>query len=519
MSLFRTKSLSEFLPSDAEHELSRSLTATNLVLLGIGAIIGAGIFVLTGTAAAQYAGPAIAISFVLAGAGCLFAGLCYAEFASMIPVAGSAYTYGYATLGEFVAWIIGWDLILEYLFAASTVAVGWSGYFTAFMTELGIHLPPQFVGAPLDVVGTHTLVASQLCVDPATGGIAIDAASRANVAVADCAAQGFRLVHGIVNLPAMVLVLLLTALLVVGIRESARFNNVIVFVKVAIVLLVIGFGIGHINAANWTPFIPPNTGAFGEFGFSGILRGAGVIFFAYIGFDAVSTAAQEAKNPQRDLPIGILGSLAVCTVLYIAMALVMTGIAPYKELNVPHPVFVAIEYAGPSLAWLGYLVNIGAIAGLASVVLVMLMGQPRIFYSMSRDGLLPGLFGRVHPRFRTPYVSTIITGCVAAVVAGLFPIGLLGELVSIGTLLAFVIVCGGIIVLRRVQPDLPRPFRTPLVPLVPILGILICGYMMSGLPRDTWIRLIVWMAVGLVIYFAYGRSHSVLAREEGPPGA
>ncbi len=510
MSLFRRKSLAELMPVEDGTGLNRALTATNLVLLGIGAIIGAGIFVLTGTAAANYAGPAIALSFVLAGAGCLFAGLCYAEFASMIPVAGSAYTYGYATLGELIAWIIGWDLILEYLFAASTVAVGWSGYFTAFMASLGINLPPALTGAPFSVVGTHTLVPAQVCVDPATGGVAVDAVSHTAVTVANCAAGGFQLGEGIVNLPAVLLVLLLTALLVVGIKESAKFNNIIVFVKLAIVLLVIAFGIKYINTANWTPFIPPNTGESGHFGWSGIVRGAGVIFFAYIGFDAVSTAAQEAKNPQRDLPIGILGSLAVCTVLYIAMALVMTGMAHYTELNVPHPVFVAIQKAGPALAWLGFLVNIGAIAGLSSVVLVMLMGQPRIFYSMSRDGLLPAVFGKVHPKFRTPYVATIITGLVAAVIAGIFPIGLLGELVSIGTLLAFVIVCAGILVLRYTQPDLPRPFRTPWVPAVPILGILICGYLMLGLPMDTWIRLIVWMGLGMAIYFLYGRGHSVL---------
>ncbi|HVX89423.1 MAG TPA: amino acid permease, partial [Gemmatimonadales bacterium] len=313
MSLFRRKSLAELMPVDGEGGLHRALTASNLVLLGIGAIIGAGIFVLTGTAAAQYAGPSIALSFVLAGAGCLFAGLCYAEFASMIPVAGSAYTYGYATLGELVAWIIGWDLILEYLFAASTVAVGWSGYFTAFMASLGINLPPALTGAPFTVVGTHTLVPAQVCVDPATGGVAVDAVSHTAITAANCVAAGFQLTAGIVNLPAVVLVLLLTALLVVGIKESARFNNIIVYVKVAIVLLVIGFGIKYVNTANWHPFIPPNTGEFGHFGWSGILRGAGVIFFAYIGFDAVSTAAQEAKNPQKDLPVGILGSLVVCT--------------------------------------------------------------------------------------------------------------------------------------------------------------------------------------------------------------
>jgi APA family basic amino acid/polyamine antiporter len=306
------------------------------------------------------------------------------------------------------------------------------------------------------------------------------------------------------------LVLLLTALLVVGIKESARFNNFVEFIKLAIVLLVIAFGFKYVNTANWTPFIPPNTGEVGHFGWSGVIRGAAVIFFAYIGFDAVSTAAQEAKNPQKDLPIGMLGSLAICTVLYILMALVMTGLAHYSELNVPHPVFVAIEKAGPALKWLGFFVNIGAIMGLASVVLVMLMGQPRIFFTMARDGLLPPVFGKVHPKFGTPYVSTIVTGLVAAVIAGMFPIGLLGELVSIGTLLAFVIVCGGIIVLRRKQPELPRPFRTPLVPLVPILGILTCLGMMALLPKDTWLRLIIWLAIGLAIYFAYGRKHSLL---------
>ena len=493
--------------------LKRTLTGSNLVLLGIGAIIGAGIFVLTGQAAAQYAGPAIVISFGIAGLGCLFAGLCYAEFASMIPIAGSAYTYGYATLGEFIAWIIGWDLLLDYLFAASTVAVGWSGYFTAFLTELGITLPATLVGAPLAVEGTHTLVRSQICVDPASGGLAVDAVSHTPISVADCVAQGFQIGSGVLNIPAMLLVIALTTLLVIGIRESARFNNIVVVVKVAIVLLVIGFGTQYVDTANWSPFIPANLGEFGQFGWSGVFRASGVIFFAYIGFDAVSTAAQEAKNPQRDLPIGILGSLVVCTLLYIAMALVMTGMANYTTLAVPHPVFVAIQAAGPALAWLGYLVNIGAIAGLASVVLVMLMGQPRIFYSMARDGLLPPVFGRIHPKFQTPYLATIITGTLAALIAGFFPIGLLGELVSIGTLLAFVIVSAGILVLRYRSPELKRPFRTPMVPLVPILSIIICGLMMYWLPKDTWLRLIIWMAIGLVIYFAYGRSHSKLARE------
>jgi APA family basic amino acid/polyamine antiporter len=483
MGLWSRKSIAllqaEAAAEGTEVSLKRALGAMNLTMLGIGAIIGAGIFVLTGTAAAQYAGPSIVLSFIVAGFGCLFAGLCYAEFAAMIPIAGSAYTYGYATLGELIAWIIGWDLILEYLFGAATVAVGWSGYFVAFLKELGMNLPDAFTQAPLNVVGTHTLV---------------------------------RNAGGVINLPAIVLVLLMTALLVVGIKESANFNNIIVFVKMAIVIAVIGFGFMYVNTANWHPFIPENTtGEFGHYGLSGIVRGAAVVFFAYIGFDAVSTAAQEARNPQKDMPIGILASLGICTVLYILMALVMTGLTSYKNLNVPHPVFVAIEAAGPALKWLTYFINIGAIMGLASVVLVMLMGQPRIFFSMSRDGLLPPVFGKVHPKFQTPYITTIVTGIVAALVAGFFPIALLGELVSIGTLLAFVIVCIGVMVLRYARPNIPRPFRTPLVPIVPILGIAICGYMMYSLPPDTWIRLIVWMGIGLLIYFAYGMRNSRVA--------
>jgi APA family basic amino acid/polyamine antiporter len=500
---------SEAAAEGQEITLRRALGALNLTMLGIGAIIGAGIFVLTGTAAAQYAGPAIVLSFVLAGLGCLFAGLCYAEFAAMIPIAGSAYTYGYATLGELVAWIIGWDLILEYLFGAATVAVGWSGYFVAFLKELGVTLPTAWTQAPMNVEGTHTLVRNVLCFNPQT--------HESIAATNGTCAAGLEVIPGMINLPAIILIGLMSTLLVIGIKESAGFNNFIVFVKVAIVLLVIGFGFMYVNTANWHPFIPENTGESGHYGWSGIVRGAAVVFFAYIGFDAVSTAAQEARNRQKDMPIGILASLAICTILYILMALVMTGLAPYKELNVPHPVFVAIEHAGSSLKWLTYFINIGAIMGLASVVLVMLMGQPRIFFSMSRDGLLPAVFGKVHPRFQTPYVTTIVTGIVAAAVAGFFPIGLLGELVSIGTLLAFVIVCFGVMVLRYSRPNIPRPFRTPLVPIVPILGILICGYMMISLPPDTWIRLFVWMAIGLIIYFGYSMSHSKIGREGQRP--
>ena len=478
MALSSTKSISQIQGEASEegsHTLKRSLTATNLVTLGIGAIIGAGIFVLTGTAAANNAGPAVVWSFVLAGLGCLFAGLCYAEFASMIPVAGSAYTYAYATLGEFVAWIIGWDLILEYLFGASTVAVGWSGYFVALLNKLGLNVGTAYTTAPLKWIE---------------------------------ASKSFeRVPGGVINLPAIVLTLLMTALLVTGIKESARFNNVIVFVKMAIVLLVIGIGFAYVRQDNWHPFVPPQQ-AEGVYGFSGIVRAAGVVFFAYIGFDAVSTAAQEAKNPQRDMPIGMLGSLGVCTVLYILMSLVMTGLVPFKQLNVPHPVDIAVRALPASYAWLGYLVDLGAIAGLASVVLVMLMGQPRIFFSMARDGLLPPVFGKVHPRFQTPYVTTILCGSVAAVIAGFFPIDLLGELVSIGTLFAFVVVSGGILILRYKRPELPRPFKTPLVPVVPVLGILVCGYLMYHLPSDTWVRLFVWLLIGFVIYFLYGRTHS-----------
>jgi APA family basic amino acid/polyamine antiporter len=416
---------------------------------------------------------------VLAGLGCTFAGLCYAEFAAMIPVAGSAYTYAYATMGEFLAWIIGWDLILEYLFSASTVASGWSGYFTRFLSEdLGVHLPAVLCKAPFHENVDGMLVASGAWID----------------------------------LPAVLLVGVLTFLLVIGIRQSANVNNLIVFLKVAIVVMVIVFGFQYVNTDNWKPFVPDNNGTFGEFGWSGILSGAGLVFFAYIGFDAVSTAAQEAKNPQKDMKFGILGSLVVCTVLYILMAAVMTGLAHYSTLNVEAPVSVAIANAGKDLRWLELFATIGALAGLASVVLVTLLGQARIFYSMARDGLLPGVFSRVHPRFQTPVFSSIVIGVVAAAVAGLLPLSILGDLVAIGTLLAFVIVCIGIMVLRKTRPDLPRPFRTPFVPVVPLLGVGVCGALMFGLSRETWLRLGIWLFIGLVIYGFYGRHRSKLAK-------
>jgi basic amino acid/polyamine antiporter, APA family len=486
MSLFRRKDVSALQAEVArDQSLKRALGPINLVTLGIGAIIGAGIFVLTGQAAANYAGPAIVYSFILAGLACAFAGLCYAEFAAMIPIAGSAYTYGYATLGELLAWIIGWDLILEYLFAASTVAVGWSGYVVSFLRDIGINIPTEYTSAPY----THV------------------APPEAGWNVWRLFTEGWTSTGAVLNVPAMFIVGVITILLIIGISESATFNNFVVVIKITVVLLFIGFGMAYVNRENWEPFIPPAAGE-GKYGWDGVVRGAGVIFFAYIGFDAVSTAAQETRNPQRDMPIGILGSLAICTVLYIAVALVLTGIVQYTKLNVPDPIAVGINEAGPALAWLRPVVKIGAIAGLSSVILVMLLGQPRIFYTMSKDGLLPPVFSAVHPKFRTPWLASAVTGVVAMAFAGLLPIGLLGELVSIGTLLAFAIVCAGVLVLRYTDPERPRPFRTPMVPLVPILGIAACFYLMLGLPKDTWARLFIWMALGLVIYFLYGRRHS-----------
>lgn len=479
MDLWWRKSIEQLHADATSSQLRRALGPIQLTTLGVGAIIGAGIFVLTGQAAAQNAGPAIVLSFVLAGIACGFAGLCYAEFASMIPVAGSAYTYAYATMGELLAWIIGWDLILEYSLGAATVAVGWSGYIVSFLLDLGIEFPARF----------------------------------ANPAGADLVLADGRIVNGIFNIPAAFIALFVTALLIIGIRESASTNAIIVVIKVSVVLLFIGFGAAYVNPGNWQPFMPETTGVRGEYGWTGIFMGAAVVFFAYIGFDAVSVAAQEARNPQKDMPIGILASLLICTLLYIAVALVLTGIVPYWSLNVPDPMAVGINATG--LIWLRPFIKLGALAGLSSVILVLMMAQPRIFYAMAYDGLLPPAFKRVHARFRTPHITTSITGVAVAVTAGLFPIGLLGHMVSIGTLLAFTIVCVGVWVLRVRRPEIERPFRTPAVSVVCSLGALSCLYLMYSLPAVTWLRLLLWLVIGLAIYFFYGADAAQRARAVG----
>ena len=488
-----------------EHSLKRALGPLNLIALGIGAIIGAGIFVLTGQAAAEHAGPSIILSFVLAGVACAFAGLCYAEFASLIPIAGSAYTYGYATLGEIFAWIIGWDLVLEYAFGAATVASGWAGYFVSFLQDWGIHIPPELIGS----YGEKFVLYNGRWTDVNTiMGVDI---------------SGLPVHTSIFNLVAFLAICVVTTVLVIGIKESANLNTAIVIVKVSIVLLFIGIATAYvlknpsIAAANWHPFIPPNTGTYGNFGWSGIATGAAVVFFAYIGFDAVSTAAQEAKNPQRDMPIGILGSLVICTVLYIVVSGLLTGVVSYTKLGVPDPVAVGIDATG--IRWGSFLVKVGAIFGLGTVMLVMLLGQSRVFYSMSRDGLLWKWASAIHPRFRTPWISNIVMGVFVAIFGALIPIADLSKLVSIGTLLAFVIVCAGVWILRVRRPDLHRPFKTPLVPIVPILGMLISFALMASLPLTTWLRLVGWLVLGMFIYFFYGRHHSnvQLAKAGGKP--
>ncbi|HEX8710997.1 MAG TPA: amino acid permease [Terracidiphilus sp.] len=480
--LFATKPISKILAEAegaGEQTLKRALGPINLITLGIGAIIGAGIFVLTGTAAAQFAGPAIVISYIIAGVGCVFAGLCYAEFASMLPIAGSAYTYGYATMGELIAWIIGWALVLEYAFGAATVAVGWSGFVSSLLQFFGTNLPFN-----------------------ATPSIAIHLFGHP--------------LHAQVDIFALSAIVIITAILVVGVRESANFTSGAVMIKVSVVLIFVGlalaFAFGHWQhmMANWHPFIPKNEGHFGQFGWSGIMRGAGVVFFAYIGFDAVSTAAQEAKNPQKDMPFGILGSLIVCTILYIFVAGLLTGIKSYTTLNVPAP--VADGAAAIGVRWGVLLIDLGAIAGLASVMLVMLLGQSRVLYTMSHDGLLWKWVGRLHPRFCTPYLITIVVGIFAAFLAAFFPITLLGELVSLGTLLAFTIVCLGVWVLRVRQPDLKRPFRTPWVPVVPICGMIVSVALMLSLDAPAWIGFGSWLVIGQIIYFAYSRKHSKVQR-------
>ncbi|MFN8307080.1 MAG: amino acid permease [Ferruginibacter sp.] len=478
MSLFVKKPLSQLLAQaqGGEHSLKKTLTSFNLVTLGIGAIIGAGLFSLTGLVAAENAGSGVVFSFVIAAIGCAFAGLCYAEFAAMIPIAGSAYTYAYTTMGEFVAWIIGWALVLEYALGAATVSISFSQYFGKFFHNMGIELPAEWMHSPFE---SYTL---------ADGTIA----------------------HGgYMNIVAVVIVILISLLLIKGTQESAFVNNLLVILKVSVVLIFIAIGWSFINPANHTPFIPENTGSFGHFGWSGVLRGAGVVFFAFIGFDAVSTAAQEAKNPQKGMPIGILGSLAICTILYVLFSYVMTGVANYTEFK-GSAAPVAIAIAKTPYVWLNQTVIIAILAGYSSVMLVMLLGQSRVFYTMSKDGLLPKLFSDLHPKFSTPYKCNLLFAVFVSLFAGFVPVKIVGELVSMGTLFAFVLVCIGVMIMRKTEPNANRPFKTPLVPIIPILGILVCFAMMVSLPGLTWINMLGWMVIGLLVYFLYSAKHSKL---------
>ncbi|HZE42964.1 MAG TPA: amino acid permease [Steroidobacteraceae bacterium] len=475
--ILATKPIADYQKEASDKTLVRALGIPALIAFGIGGIIGTGIFVLTGLAAAEHAGPAIVFSFVIAGIGCMFAGLCYSEFAAMVPVAGSAYAYSYATLGEFVAWFVGWNLILEYMVTCSTVAVGWSRYFIKLLDHFGINfIPASLSSAPFEAADV---------------GYAV------------------HMTGAIVNLPAIVIIGAATALCYRGIKESATVNTIIVAIKVAIVMAVIAFGASFVDTHNWVPYIPKNTGTFGQFGLSGILQASAIIFFAYIGFDGVSTVAQEAKDPQRGMPIGMLGSLAICTVLYILMSSVMTGLVPFKQLDDAAPVVVALE-AHPQLTWLTTWVIWGALFGLTSVIITMIIPQARIWLTMSHDGLLPKVFGVIHPKFRTPHISTLITGVCAATLGGCLPIGILGELVSIGTLIAFIVVCAGVLVLRYTRPDLKRPFRVKWIWFVSLMGVLFCAAMAASLPSGTWLRLILWSVLGILIYLFYGYRNSRL---------
>jgi basic amino acid/polyamine antiporter, APA family len=545
MQLFKIKPLDRILAEAGDtgtESLKKTLGAQALTLLGVGAIIGTGIFVLTGQAAGRHAGPAVIISMVIAGIVSALAALCYSEFAASVPISGSAYTYAYATLGEFIAWIIGWDLILEYAFGAATVAVGWSGNVIRLLSTMGIHFPISLSAAPGTRFVTITETAAgqlanlrvgEAVLNPLAGYNILTPELTAGLAQAGISAP---VETAVFNLPAFLIALAVTALLVKGIQESANFNSIVVMVKVGVVVLFIIGGIGYVNThylgigcqagvGDCLQFIPPNSGVFGEYGYSGILTGAAVIFFAYIGFDAVSTAAQEAKNPQRDMPRAIIGSLLICTVLYILVSGIMVGLVPYAQLKEEAaPIAVAITAAsnlaaeGSAISFIlksfSIIVIVGAVLGLTSTMLVQMMGQPRVFYSMAKDGLLPAWAGKVHPRFRTPYVTTILTGCIVALMGGLVPINMLGELVSIGTLFAFVIVSIGVVVLRRTQPDLPRPFKVPFSPVVPLLSAGASLYLMFGLPFDTWARLIIWMAIGVVIYFGYSSRNSRMKHEQ-----
>lgn len=509
MNIFRRKSVADLqAEAETDQSLKRALGPLNLTTLGIGAIIGTGIFVLSGIAAATHAGPAVVLSFVLAGTASGFAALCYSEFASLVPMSGSAYTYGYATLGEFFAWVIGWDLALEYAVGAITVSVGWSSYVVSFLRDFGVHVPPQLSAARgTQLIELPDALAASLKMRP--GWTAFGAGLADQIKSLGTDPTSLHHAIAIFNLPAVFITALVTLLLVIGIKESAGFNDVIVILKVGVVLLFIVGAARAIQVAHWHPFIPPNTGKFGEFGWSGVMRGASLVFFAYIGFDAVSTAAQEAKNPQRDMPIGIIGSLLICTVLYILVSGIATGVMPYSQLDVADPIATAADRAG--MGWMARLIKLGAIAGLSSVILVMMLGQTRVFWTMSKDGLLPPFVSRVHPRFKTPHVITIATGIIVAIFGGVLNVQDAGNLCNIGTLLAFVIVSIGIIVLRVREPDLPRKFRTPWVWFVAPMGAISAAALMAFLPLETWVRLLVWFVIGMVVYFCYGVRNSKLA--------